>query len=98
MHFPRRDEYGQATLPVNSINPVVALGLAELPNARSPRPERRMEGVLEVVGFGGEWFDAHDIEEYLGSRGIYLDARSPFATINHDAFFQRQKHGYSNRL
>lgn len=91
MHFPQRDRNGLPIAPVNNMDPAVVIGPIELPNAHSPRAERRIEDILEAIGLGGEWFDSHDVEEYLKSRGLFLDAHSTFAAFHPDASFTYRK-------
>lgn len=38
--------------------------------------------IIERVGFDGEWFDANDVEQYLRTKGLYLDGQSSIVEIN----------------
>ncbi len=43
--------------------------------------ELTMTQIIQLVGFEGEWFDSNDVEQYLRSRGLYLDARSSWVEV-----------------
>jgi hypothetical protein len=81
-HFPRRDEHGNPIYPPNMFPPAKAFGPLALPTAEMPRDEATIEQLLESIGFGGVWFDSHDVEGYLRTLGIYLDGHSSFVEIN----------------
>lgn len=36
------------------------------------------------LGLEGEWFDPNDVEQYLQSKGLYLDGQSSLAELNSD--------------
>ncbi|ETN46796.1 uncharacterized protein HMPREF1541_00985 [Cyphellophora europaea CBS 101466] len=96
-HFPRRDKDGKAVLPPNMLGPERAVetqqfsvgprraqvgwdyesGLVE-----TPRGEHSVQELLEKIGFGGLWFDSHDVEGYLETKGIMLDASSSFVEVD----------------
>ncbi|KAL4928618.1 thioesterase family protein [Aspergillus undulatus] len=64
-HFPQLDEEGNPIHPVNSRLPRRILGIAPC-----AEPERMQ--ALAAYGFGGEWFDCHDVEGYLRQQGLDL--------------------------
>jgi hypothetical protein len=51
----------------------------------TPRAESTTERMLEAIGYGGDWFDSHDVEEYLKTKGIHLDGTSSFIEIDPSA-------------
>lgn len=50
---------------------------AELPKD----PSLTIEQIVEQIGFGGEWFDASDVEHYLRIKGVHLDGNSSVVEI-----------------
>ncbi len=49
----------------------------------TPVPDAMMiEQIVERVGLDGEWFDSNDVEQYLQSKGVYLDAQSSLVELN----------------
>jgi hypothetical protein len=81
-HFPRLDAHGEPIYPPNIFSPARAFGPLALPTAETPRDEATIEQLLESIGFGGVWFDSHDVEGYLRSKGIHLDGQSSFVEID----------------
>lgn len=92
-HFPRRDPHGRIVLPPNMLGPeraVTAPGLGvsaelwglQMSFADTPRQERSVQEVLEHLGYGGYWLDSHDVDEYLKTKGIFLDGTSSFAEVD----------------
>ncbi|RMZ78370.1 hypothetical protein DV738_g3927, partial [Chaetothyriales sp. CBS 135597] len=84
-HYPRRDSEGSAIYPPNLVPPDKAFGakFGPLPwiEVETPR-DGNVEEILEAIGFGGLWFDANDVEQYLRSKGIYLDGQSSFVEVD----------------
>lgn len=81
-HFPRRDEAGRPIYPPNMHSPASVFRPLKWLEIETPRAENTTEKMLEAIGYGGEWFDAHDVEEYLKSKGIHLDGTSSFVEID----------------
>ncbi|KAL6253222.1 hypothetical protein RBB50_000945 [Rhinocladiella similis] len=83
LHFPRRDEDGNPIYPPNMVSPRRALvGPQPFVEVETPRSEAPgTQEMLEAIGFGGEWYDSHDVEEYLKTKGIYLDGQSSFVEV-----------------
>ena len=81
-HFPRLDAQGNPVYPPNILSPARAFGPLALPTAETPRDEVTIEQLLESIGFGGVWFDSHDVEGYLRTKGIHLDGQSSFVEID----------------
>ena len=84
-HYPRRDQDGKPIYPPNMLAPEKAFGDQFGPRAwievETPR-EGSTQEILESIGFGGQWFDPHDVEEYLKTKGIYIDGQSSFIEID----------------
>lgn len=66
MHYPDVDESGRVIYPGNRRIPGRILGI--LPSA--DRASKGSRELLEVCGFGGEWFDSRDVEGYLKRNGV----------------------------
>lgn len=81
-HFPRRDEEGKPIYPPNMLSPAKAFGPQPWIEVETPRTETSTQEMLENIGFGGDWFDAHDVEEYLKTKGIFLDGQSSFVELD----------------
>ena len=81
-HFPRRDEEGNPIYPPNMISPAKAFGPQPYVEVETPRMEASMQEMLDNIGFGGTWFDSHDVEQYLRTKGIYLDGQSSFIEVD----------------
>lgn len=53
-------------------------------------PENLLDGntepadITDAVGFGGEWFDSNDVEQYLQTKGLFLDGRSSYVELDVD--------------
>ena len=41
-----------------------------------------IDQVIEHCGFQGEWFDPNDVEHYLKSKGVHVDARSSLVELD----------------
>lgn len=39
---------------------------------------------IEAAGFDGEWFDSNDVEQYLQTKGLFLDGRSSYVELDVD--------------
>lgn len=81
-HFPRLDAQGRPIYPPNIFSPAKAFGPLAIPTAEMLRDEATIEQLLESIGFGGVWFDSHDVEGYLRTKGIHLDGQSSFVEID----------------
>lgn len=83
LHFPRRDLDGKPVYPPNLMDPARAAAPWRLPKTEfAASASETIEEILERIGFGGEWFDSHDVEEYLKTKGIYPDPTSSFVMID----------------
>ncbi|KEF56947.1 uncharacterized protein A1O9_07137 [Exophiala aquamarina CBS 119918] len=81
-HFPRRDDEGKPLYPPNMVSPAKAFGPQPWVEVETPRLEATTQEMLENIGFGGEWYDSHDVEEYLKTKGIFLDGQSSFIGVD----------------
>lgn len=82
LHYPRvgldgidssPPEWWAAGAPIGPRRPVEP----ETPVSK----ELNMTQIIELAGFDGEWFDSNDVEQYLRSKGLYLDAQSSWVEI-----------------
>lgn len=87
-HYPRHDEQGKPIYPPNMHSPAKAFGPAPFLLVETPRDEETVTKMLEAIGFDGEWFDSHDVEQYLREKGIHLDGHSTFVDIDASLPFQ----------
>lgn len=86
-HFPNTDKDGIPIFPPNMLPPDQAFCQEDIKPMRycdpeTPRDEKQVQEVLESIGFGGIWLDSHDVEEYLKTKGIYLDGSSTFVEVD----------------
>ncbi|KAI1609450.1 hypothetical protein EDD36DRAFT_422403 [Exophiala viscosa] len=82
-HFPRRDDEGNPIYPPNMVSAAKAfVGPQPHIEVETPRSEASINEMLENIGFGGEWYDSHDVEEYLKTKGIFLDGQSSFVEVD----------------
>ena len=81
LHYPRVGIDGRSPPPPNweCMGPV---------GPRPPLlPEKSVDGldataIMELTGVEGEWFDSNDVEQYLRTKGVFLDGQSAWAEIN----------------
>ncbi|KAK2758947.1 hypothetical protein FQN54_003045 [Arachnomyces sp. PD_36] len=82
-HYPRNDGFGNPVYPPNMRLPKRVLG--SLPVSRAEIPDQGEESggpdMLGVMGFGGDWFDSHDVEKYLEEKGIFIDGYTSFVEV-----------------
>ncbi|OCL11905.1 hypothetical protein AOQ84DRAFT_172376 [Glonium stellatum] len=84
-HYPRRDEHGDIIQPPNSWN-VRSIGpLRKLRLESTVDQTLNQELDIDLRGFEGEWFDAHDVEGYLEEKGVRIDPQASFAEALIDA-------------
>ncbi|KAL2435153.1 hypothetical protein ABEF95_014036 [Exophiala dermatitidis] len=81
-HFPRRDDLGNPIYPPNCLSPLKAFGPFPYIESETPRADSSVQELLENIGFTGEWYDSHDVEEYLKTKGIFLDGHSSFVDLD----------------
>ncbi|KAL9620472.1 MAG: hypothetical protein Q9160_005057 [Pyrenula sp. 1 TL-2023] len=81
-HYPRIGRDGTYSYPPNIHSPAKAFGPMYMPNPETPRQEQTLEQLLQAIGFGGKWFDSHDVESYLQEKGIHISAQSSFVDVD----------------
>lgn len=82
MHYPRTGKDGKLSYPPNIHSPSKALGPTHFTAPETTRDEQTTEQLLQTIGFGGTWFDSHDVESYLREKGISLGAQTSFVDVN----------------
>lgn len=82
MHYPRVGKDGNISYPPNIHSPARAFGPMLFTTPETPREEQTTDRLLQAIGFGGTWFDSHDVESYLQEKGIRLSAQSSFVDID----------------
>lgn len=81
LHYPRvgTDAHG---LPPEGWAADAPTGPLPPFHAETPMPPRMTTTqIMERVGIDGEWFDPNDVEQYLRSKGLYLDAQSSIVEL-----------------
>lgn len=80
-HYPRKDGSGKPVFPENMRLPKRILGSLPLSVTGALNQEQSYQGFLDIMGYGGVWFDSYDVETYLKERGIVLDSLSSFVEV-----------------
>lgn len=82
LHYPRQTE---AHIPSNWADKA-PMGPKRSANAETPVPDwMTIDQIIEMTGFQGEWFDPHDVEHYLVSKGLQLDGESTWLELDVNA-------------
>ncbi|WEW59894.1 hypothetical protein PRK78_005375 [Emydomyces testavorans] len=81
MHYPHEDEFGNVIFPPNMHPPERAFGPLPLHDVERPHQFKSVDEIIDAIGFGGDWFDCHDVEGYLCEKGIRLNSRSSYILI-----------------
>ena len=82
LHYQRSDADGSlprdwmADAQIGPLPPLQAE--TPMPNCTTTRQ------IVDRVGCDGEWFDPSDVEQYLRSKGLYLDGQSSIVELNED--------------
>lgn len=82
-HYPVLDDMDSPIYPPKMRLPKRLLGV--LPVVRSASDVESnwdTDRLLEVCGFGGQWFDCRDVEGYLSARGVHLEESSLFPRVD----------------
>lgn len=45
-------------------------------------PSLDINAIVKLMGLEGEWFDSNDVEQYLRTKGIFLDGQSNWAEVD----------------
>ncbi|EEQ33286.1 conserved hypothetical protein [Microsporum canis CBS 113480] len=80
MHYPRRDGLGNDVFPPN-MQSLDRLFGALISRLGETEKFKNVEEFIEKMGLGGTWFDCHDVEGYLKTKGIHLGNLSTFIEI-----------------
>lgn len=81
-HYPPRDDQGNPMYPSNMRLPRRILGCMPLAGYASPddaTPDQQY--LLEMFGLSGQWFDCHDVGEYLRARGVCIEQSCVFPEV-----------------
>ncbi|GAM42054.1 hypothetical protein TCE0_043r15685 [Talaromyces pinophilus] len=83
-HYPKKDVSGNPIYPGNTRTPKRILGLFKTSEARNEYgQEMDYQKLLDVYGYGGEWFDCRDVEGYLREQGVHLDDSISFPYLQY---------------
>lgn len=82
LHYPRVGFDGGSPLPPNwtakaPMGPRRP-GPIETPIGSALEPQ----AIFEITGLGGTWLDSNDVDQYLRTRGIFLDGRSNWVEVD----------------
>ena len=81
LHYPRQLEHDVPSYWADK----APMGPRRSAKAETPVPDwMTIEQIIEITGFQGEWFDPHDVEQYLRSKGLQLDAQSTWLELDID--------------
>src|SRR5579862_9798216 len=82
LRYPRKDGMVNTRgskdilLPIRSVGP---MALANTPDAREKG--HTPESFIELFGLDGEWFDCHDVENYLREKGVVFADDASFIDV-----------------
>ena len=80
LHYPRVGIDSGSAPPAWWSNKA-PIGPLPPPPPENPMPNSSVCEIAEKVDFGGEWFDSNDVEQYLRSKGLYLDGQSSIVEL-----------------
>ena len=82
LHYPRTSLDGSGSAAPSFWADKSPMGpKAAIP--QTPMPEwMTIDQVIEYTGFQGDWFDPNDVEHYLKSKGVHVDAKSSLAEFD----------------
>lgn len=93
-HYPVLDDMGNPIYPPKMRLPKRLLGvLPVVTSASDVGANWDTDRLLEVCGFGGQWFDCRDVEGYLSACGVYLEESSLFPRV--EGFLERERQSVS---
>ncbi|KAF7128280.1 hypothetical protein CNMCM5793_002822 [Aspergillus hiratsukae] len=81
-HYPDLDGHGKKVYPLNMRMPGRVLGILPEGSEAGPTGGEGL-GLLEICGFGGQWFDSRDVEGYLRDQGVDVDDACLFPVCCH---------------
>ena len=81
LHFPRANIDGESSPPAWWANEV-PMGPRRLAQPETPVPDSmKIADIVQKLRMEGNWFDSSDVEQYLRSKGLNLDAQSSLVEI-----------------
>lgn len=81
LHYPR-DGIDASSLPPPGWAQTAPIGPSRPRRGLTPIPDSWTQSeIIDYAGVGGEWFDSNDVEQYLRTKGLKLDARSSWVEI-----------------
>lgn len=81
-HYPQKDAQGNIIPQPNSWN-IRSIGPMKMIRAESTTdPSQTLDMQMDLTGYEGEWFDAHDVQGYLeAEKGCYINPKESFAEV-----------------
>lgn len=84
LHYPRVDPKGETPLPSNWTSPQ-SMGPYRPRNGPLSIPDNEFpQHLMKYANVEGTWFDSDDVEQYLRTKGLYLDGLMSVAEIEVD--------------
>lgn len=81
LHFPRADVDGESSPPAWWAEEA-PMGPPRLEQPETPYPNSMtITDIIRKVQVEGDWYDSSDVEQYLRSKGLYLDGQSSIVEI-----------------
>ena len=82
LHYPRSG-LDVGSLPPPGWTAREPMGPRPAMNVETPLdPSLDINAVVKLMGLEGEWFDSNDVEQYLRTKGIFLDGQSNWAVVD----------------
>lgn len=82
LHYPRSG-LDVGSLPPPGWTARGPMGPHRAMNAETPLdPSLDINAIVKLMGLEGEWFDSNDVEQYLRTKGIFLDGQSNWAEVD----------------
>lgn len=89
-HYPKKDVSGNPIYPRNTRTPKRILGLSKKPEVINEYgQEMDYQRLLEVYGYGGEWFDCRDVEGYLREQGVHLEDSASLPPVQYHQSYRQ---------
>ena len=81
LHFPRANVDGESSPPA-WWSEEAPMGPPRLVQPETPHPNSMtITDIIRKVQVEGDWYDSSDVEQYLRSKGLYLDGQSSIVEI-----------------
>ena len=81
LHYPRDGIDASSPVPAGWAQPA-PIGPSLPRRGLTPIPDSMTSSeIVDYAGVGGEWFDSNDVEQYLRTKGLKLDAQSSWVEI-----------------